>query len=151
MLSSFYLISMRCTLLNQHHVHSQMDIGLPIMDGLQATRLIRSIEHGRWPAPSVIIVALTASSLQSDRRDALSAGCNDFLTKPVSLHWLEKKIVEWGSMKALQMWANTSATTGSITVPRPGQPTQETNGEGTAMIRHAAAIARFPSTLFSSE
>ncbi|CAO3651311.1 unnamed protein product [Cunninghamella echinulata] len=49
----------------------------------------------------VIIVALTASSHESDRQAALSAGCNDFLTKPVSLEWLEKKIMEWGCMQAL--------------------------------------------------
>lgn len=136
-----------------------MDIQLPVMDGIAATKMIRGIEKERKigvlpnnpasssedqdlpiipsspsPPPSssatpatthsesdtaptpttstsnttmssfqspVIIVALTASSLESDRSAALAAGCNDFLTKPVSLKWLEKKIMEWGCMQAL--------------------------------------------------
>lgn len=103
-----------------------MDIQLPVMDGITATRHIRSEEKrnniGVYPSTplgevsrqlesdpasplrsSVIIVALTASSLHSDRVAALGAGCNDFLTKPVSLKWLEKKIVEWGCMQVSQI------------------------------------------------
>ncbi|OHF03358.1 response regulator receiver domain-containing protein [Colletotrichum orchidophilum] len=108
-----------------------MDIQLPIMSGLEATREIRRLERvnsigvfsssaGSAPeAPNgepeekdkltnmelfkspVIIVALTASSLQSDRHEALAAGCNDFLTKPVNFVWLERKVMEWGCMQAL--------------------------------------------------
>lgn len=108
---------------------------MPIMDGIEATKEIRRLERqvsGQFPLPSphseasnplktpsdstsdaptphrssVIIVALTASSLASDRVAALSAGCNDFLTKPVSLKWLTNKVVEWGSIKVLQMWGD---------------------------------------------
>ncbi|KAI9275372.1 hypothetical protein BY458DRAFT_146691 [Sporodiniella umbellata] len=88
-----------------------MDIQLPVMDGIQATKTIRELEKeekiGVLPSSQtdfqspVIIVALTASSLESDRQAALAAGCNDFLTKPVSLEWLDKKITEWGCMQAL--------------------------------------------------
>ncbi|KAL9010622.1 MAG: hypothetical protein Q9173_004458 [Seirophora scorigena] len=121
-----------------------MDIQLPVMNGLDATKEIRRLERlnkigvfsnsaantptfansieaipegvdeeggipagedslmntGLFKSP-VIIVALTASSLQSDRHEALAAGCNDFLTKPVNFVWLERKVMEWGCMQAL--------------------------------------------------
>ncbi|KXS18156.1 CheY-like protein [Gonapodya prolifera JEL478] len=90
-----------------------MDILMPVMDGIEATRQIRQIERTRreqrsrlgtftgYHAADVVIVALTASTSPTDRDEALAAGCNDYLTKPVSLIWLEKKIIEWGSMQAL--------------------------------------------------
>lgn len=49
----------------------------------------------------VIIVALTASSALSDKTEALAAGCNDYLVKPVNLKWLWRKTIEWGCMQAL--------------------------------------------------
>ena len=64
-----------------------MDIQMPVMDGYQATREIRSKYSEKVP-----IIALTAHALQSDREKALEAGMNDHLTKPVSFQELEKTV-----------------------------------------------------------
>lgn len=55
-----------------------MDIKMPIMDGLEATKAIREFNT------EVPIVALTANAFDCDRQAAMDAGCNDFLSKPVS-------------------------------------------------------------------
>lgn len=65
-----------------------MDIGLGEMDGCEATRQIKAN-----PTTSAIpIIALTASAFESDRQNALAAGCIDFDTKPVDLPRLLEKI-----------------------------------------------------------
>lgn len=55
-----------------------MDIKMPLMDGLEATRQIKA------QCPSLPIVALTANAFDSDRQQALAAGCDEFLTKPIN-------------------------------------------------------------------
>ena len=55
-----------------------MDIKMPVMDGLEATKAIKE------KMPDLPVVALTANAFDSDRQLALDAGCDDFLTKPVS-------------------------------------------------------------------
>ena len=55
-----------------------MDIKMPILDGMEATRLIKA------KTPDLPIVALTANAFDSDRHAALEAGCDDFLSKPIN-------------------------------------------------------------------
>jgi CheY-like chemotaxis protein len=56
-----------------------MDISMPVMSGLEATREIRARETTR----RVPIVALTAHAMESARQDCVEAGCDAFTTKPV--------------------------------------------------------------------
>jgi CheY-like chemotaxis protein len=55
-----------------------MDIKMPIMDGLEATKKIKET-HTSLP-----IIALTANAFDSDRQMAFDAGCDEFLSKPIS-------------------------------------------------------------------
>ena len=61
-----------------------MDIGLPVLDGIAATRELRGREEMR----DVLIVALTAHHETEYRANALSAGCDAYLTKPIDFDWL---------------------------------------------------------------
>lgn len=68
-----------------------MDVQMPVLNGLDASRRIRRIEHetGRSPTP---IVALTASVLEEDTRAARASGMDGFASKPVELHLLTREI-----------------------------------------------------------
>jgi CheY-like chemotaxis protein len=61
-----------------------MDIQMPVMNGCEATRLLRADE--RWQ--SIKIIALTAGVFDSIKIDAYDAGMNDFVTKPFRLDQL---------------------------------------------------------------
>jgi CheY-like chemotaxis protein len=65
-----------------------MDLGLPVLDGWEATRRVKSN-----PATQGIpVVAITAHAMAGDKEKALAAGCDDFDTKPVELPRLLAKI-----------------------------------------------------------
>ena len=64
-----------------------MDLSLPEMDGYQATRIIKS---GPWR--NIPVIALTAHALLEDQQKALTAGCDDYETKPINFPQLLSKI-----------------------------------------------------------
>ena len=65
-----------------------MDMSLPVMDGWEATRLLKSDPLLR----QIPIIALTAHAMASDRDKALEVGCDDYDTKPIELPRLLGKI-----------------------------------------------------------
>ena len=71
-----------------------MDCQMPIMDGFQATRIIREREEQGRSAP-IPIVALTANAFESDREKCMMAGMSDFLSKPFMPDQFEAVVRKW--------------------------------------------------------
>jgi CheY-like chemotaxis protein len=71
-----------------------MDVQMPVMDGLEATRRIRAMTR---PGGSHLpIVAVTANAMTGDDRQCLDAGMDDYVTKPIDRARLLSKVNQWG-------------------------------------------------------
>jgi CheY-like chemotaxis protein/HPt (histidine-containing phosphotransfer) domain-containing protein len=100
-----------------------MDVQMPGMDGLEATRRIRETERltGR---PTVRIIAMTANAMMGDRDKCLNAGMDDYLAKPVRPEALRAALEKWGHRQSEQSATATppalaNATTNSSPVGSP--------------------------------
>ena len=71
-----------------------MDCEMPVMDGFEATRLIREHEI-RSGAKRTPIIALTANALTGDREHCLERGMDDYLSKPIELRQLGFLVAKW--------------------------------------------------------
>ena len=70
-----------------------MDVHMPRMDGLEATRLIRERERGT--GEHQVIIAMTASVMKEDVQRCLASGMDDYLSKPVKMEVLQEMLEKW--------------------------------------------------------
>jgi CheY-like chemotaxis protein len=70
-----------------------MDVQMPEMDGLEATRMIRLCLQSQ-----PVIIAMTANVMHGDRQACMQAGMNDYISKPVELNELVNMLEKWGLM-----------------------------------------------------
>ena len=96
-----------------------MDIQMPVMDGLTATRLIRN--DGRFR--SLPIIAMTAHAMSGDRERSLEAGMNDHITKPIAPDKLTETLLRWMPVKPAPS-PETPAQPTEAAVPVDGLPEQ---------------------------
>ena len=72
-----------------------MDIKMPNLDGLEATKIIREL------SATVPIIAQSAFAYEHDVKAAMEAGCNDFIAKPIAQSKLKEVINKWLTKKRL--------------------------------------------------
>jgi hypothetical protein len=74
-----------------HYALILMDMQMPRLNGLDATRLIRATPHGK----TIPIIAMTANAFADDKARCLEAGMSDFIAKPVDPPLLMQTLLRW--------------------------------------------------------
>jgi len=119
-----------------------MDCQMPLLDGIQATERIRrreavdqeAVSHDAVVARHIPIIALTANAMKEDRERCLTAGMDDYLTKPLRKEELKRALDRW-----IPVSRHSQATDDGIATDPNAEPSAESNPmifDRTAMLRN---------------
>ena len=87
-----------------------MDISMPVMNGFEATRAIRGFEANMRRGGSSMIIALTGLASGRDQSEGFAAGCDIYMTKPVSFREMGKLLDNWEASKRATSESTSKAT-----------------------------------------
>ena len=113
-----------------------MDVQMPVMDGLDATRAVRAAD-GKILNRSIPIIAMTAHAMLEDRDKCLQAGMNDHIAKPVTPLALLQVLDKWICKLDAAGW-----TSGAPATPSLAQEVGESEATNTAVFDEAALLGR---------
>ncbi len=106
-----------------------MDIQMPEMDGMEATRVIRERQRDRAQYPnyksSIVIVAMTANAMTGDREKCIAGGMDDYLSKPIRPEDVRKVIERWASTATVPEAPATTAAPSAPSTPAAPTSTNE--------------------------
>ena len=106
-----------------------MDVQMPGLNGLDATRQIRARQAGDSPPPTLaknlIIIAMTANAMQGDREKCVGAGMDDYVPKPVRPETLQQMIERYGPLVTQQPSASAPAPVFTVLPDAPQPPVVE--------------------------
>jgi CheY-like chemotaxis protein/HPt (histidine-containing phosphotransfer) domain-containing protein len=122
-----------------------MDVMMPEMGGLEATRMIRERQQQKSKFPHykspIVIVAMTANAMQGDREKCISAGMDDYLAKPVRPEDIRLIIERWAASAAkLDLQEKNGAPEGSAGRAPAGDAPNGTDSHGGASVPASCVI-----------